>query len=352
MRLSAEGSSWGRLSSGESVELFTLRNGHGLTARVSSFGATLVSLQAPDRQGRLDDVVLGFDGLSDYERNAPYLGSTIGRFANRIRGGRFELAGAAFQLAVNSGPHHLHGGERGFSHRVWRAEPVTEVDRAGVVLCLLSPDGDEHYPGNLEVVVTYWLDDADRLRIDYRGQSDAPTHINLTNHSYFNLCGRGDVLDHLLQLRASRYTPVDATNIPTGLLAAVVGTPLDFTAGKPIGRDIQADFEQLELVGGYDHNFVIDGWDGSLREFGRLTDPVSGRSMALETTCPGVQLYTANFLAGAPARGGGEYRARQGVCLETQFFPDTPNQGHFPSTCLLPGDVWKQTTTYTFSTGG
>ncbi len=349
MHLAVERQSWGRLSTGQSVDLFTLRNAHGLTARVTSFGATLVSLEVPDKRGRIDDVVLGFDNSADYERNHPYFGSTIGRFANRIRGGCFELDGRTFQLAANAGPHHHHGGRRGFSHRVWRAEPTTEADRVGVALYHESPDGDENYPGNLEAVVTYWLDNDNRLRIDYQAHSDAPTHINLTNHSYFNLTGRGDVLDHLLQLQASRYTPIDATGIPTGILAEVAGTPMDFTIAKPVGRDIEDDFEQLSLIGGYDHNFVIDGWDRSLREFARLEDPVSGRTMTLATTCPGVQVYTANGLAVTGARGGGEYHARDGLCLEPQFFPDTPNQSHFPSTRLDPGDVWQQATAFTFT---
>ncbi len=350
MRLAVERQFWGTLSSGESADLFTLRNAHGLTAQVAGFGATLVSLRVPDPRGRIDDVVLGFDEPGDYEHNPHYVGSTIGRFANRIRGGRFELDGISFQLSVNSGPHHLHGGKRGFSHRVWQAEPVTEAGRVGVTLRVLSPDGEECYPGSLESVVTYWLDDDDCLRIDYEARSDAPTHVNLTNHSYFNLRGRGDVLDHLLQLKASRYTPVDDAGIPTGILAEVAGTPLDFTTAKPIGRDIDQDFEHLQLVGGYDHNFAIDGWDGSLRDFAHLEDPVSGRAMTLATTCPGVQLYTANALTAAPARGGGEYHARHGLCLETQFFPDTPNQAGFPATRLDPGDVWQQATTLTFTT--
>ncbi len=352
MRVAVERQYWGALSTGESVDLFTLRNAAGLSARVTTFGATLVSLRVPDREGDIGDVVLGFDDPADYERNRPYFGSTIGRFANRIRGGRFELDGTTYQLAVNNRPHHLHGGRRGFSHRVWQAEPITEADRAGVALRLRSPDGDEGYPGNLEARVTYRLDNDNGLRIDYEAQSDAPTHINLTNHSYFNLRGRGDVLDHIMQLQASCYTSVDATGIPTGVLSEVAGTPLDFTIAKPVGQDIEDEFEQVRLVGGYDHNFVIDGWDGSLRQFARLEDPVSGRTMTLATTCPGVQLYTANFLAELPARRAGEYRARQGVCLETQFFPDTPNHAHFPSTRLTPGDVWQQTTTFTFAATG
>ncbi len=349
MHLAVERQSWGRLSTGEEVDLFTLRNANGLTAQVASHGATLVSLQVPDRQGSLIDVVLGFDNPADCERNSHYIGSTVGRFANRIRGGRFELDGRSYQLAVNNGPNHLHGGRRGFSHRLWQAEPVSEANRVGIVLRRLSSDGEENYPGNLDAVVTYWLDNENRLRIDYQAQTDAATHINLTNHSYFNLRGSGDVLDHLLQLRASRYTPIDASFIPTGALADVAGTPMDFTTAKPVGRDIAAEFEQLKLAAGYDHNFVIDGWDGSLRECARLEEPLSGRVMSVATTCPGVQLYTANFLAGTPARGGGEYGARQGLCLETQFFPDTPNQPHFPSTRLAPGVVWQQATTFSFS---
>jgi len=349
MRLTVERESWGRLSTGEGVDTFTLSNDNGLAARISTFGASLISLRAPDRHGRSDDVVLGCDAPTDYEGDYNYLGSTVGRFANRIAGGRFELAGKSYQLAVNDGANHLHGGRRGFSHRVWQAEPVKDAGRVGVILRLRSHDGDESYPGDLDVAVTYWLNEDDQLAIDYRAETNAPTHINLTNHSYFNLRCRGDVLDHLLQVRAGRYTPIDATSIPTGAIAPVTGTPMDFTTAKPVGRDIEDDFDQLKLGNGYDHNFVIDGWDGSLREFARLEEPVSGRVMTVATTCPGVQLYTGNFLAGAPARGGGDYAPRQGLCLETQFFPDTPNQPHFPPTRLDPGEVWRHSTTFAFS---
>lgn len=343
MSPTVERESWGTLPSGEGVDLFTLRSARGVTARIASYGATLVSLAVPDRRGRVDDVVLGFDDLDQYERNAPYFGSTVGRVANRIRDGCFELDGRTYQLTVNSPPHHLHGGRRGFSHTGWRAEPRREADRAGVVLSLTSPDGDEGYPGNLEAVVTYWLDDAGRIRIEYEARSDAPTHVNLTNHSYFNLGGRGDVLDHVLRLRASRYTPTDAAGIPTGALADVAGTPLDFTTAKPVGRDLDDELR------GYDHNFVIDGWDGALRECARLEETVSGRALTVATTCPGVQLYTAGGLAGTAARGGRVYGASHGLCLETQFFPDTPNRPHFPSTRLDPGEVWRQATSFTFT---
>lgn len=338
-----------RLSNGEVTDLITLRNRRGTTATVSTFGATLVSLRVPDARGTIEDVVLGFDELTSYESNRPYFGSTIGRFANRIRAGRFELDGAVCQVAINSGAHHLHGGQSGFSHRIWQAHEAPDIDDAAVLLTLESPDGEEGYPGRLEVAVTYRLDETDRLHIDYRAAADAPTHVNLTHHSYFNLRGRGDVLDHTLQLRASRYTPVDEARIPTGSIAEVTGTPMDFRGGKALGTDIGADYPQLRLAGGYDHNFVIDGWDGSLREIGRLHDPASGRSMAVATTCPGVQLYTANSLFDVPARGGGTYGPRAGVCLETQFFPDTPNHPHFPTTRVAPGNVWRHRTTFDFS---
>jgi aldose 1-epimerase len=351
MSLTVEREHWGRLSSGEAVDLYTLRDRGGLMAQVTSFGATLASLRVPDRRGSPIDVVLGFDELSAYERNDHYLGSTVGRYANRIRGGRLQLDAKRVQLTVNDGPNHLHGGSNGFSHRPWQAEAIREAGRVGVILRLRSADGDEGYPGNLDVEVSYWVEEGGRLAIAYRARTDAPTHINLTNHSYFNLRGSGDILDHRLQLQARRYTPIDATGIPTGALAEVAGTPMDFTAAKAIGRDIDDAFEQLRLAGGYDHNYVIDGWDGSLREFGRLEDPVSGRVMRVATTCPGVQLYSGNLLAGTPARGGGTYRAREGLCLETQFFPDTPNQTGFPPTRLAPGDVWRQETTFAFTAG-
>ena len=346
---------WGELKDGTEVWLYTLANDSGMQAQISTYGGTIVSLWVPDRYGEAGDVVLGFETLAEYVDHSPYFGCVVGRYANRIARGRFTLDGVTYQLACNDGPNHLHGGEVGFDKRVWSSS-TRESDQGEPVLelSLISPDGDQGYPGTLRVRVSYTLTDANALRIDYEATTDAPTILNLTNHSYFNLSAgqQASVLDHELRLNADRYTPVDDTLIPTGELAPVAGTPLDFRSPRPIGARIEADHSQMQIAGGYDHNFVINGEAGTLRLAARVVDPTSGRVMTVRTTEPGVQLYSANFLPleGLPGKRGLTYGPRAALCLETQHFPDSPNKPHFPSVILRPGKKFCSTTIYAFGT--
>ncbi|HEV7401488.1 MAG TPA: aldose epimerase family protein [Chthoniobacteraceae bacterium] len=327
------------------VDVFTLTNAHGLRARVLTWGATLVSMSAPDRDGKLADVTLGFDDLERYTKPHPFFGSIAGRYANRIGQGRFELDGHTYTLAKNNGANHLHGGVRGFDKRIWKAEP--QGDDA-VRLTYTSVDGEEGYPGTLRVAVTYQLTAADGLSISYEATTDKATVLNLTNHTYWNLAGSGDVLGHELRLNAAHVTAVDPGLIPTGEYQAVAGTPLDFTTAKPLGRDIAA-LKGEGLPGGYDHNFVIDAKPGTLSLAAEVRDPASGRTMRVRTTQPGVQLYTANGLSGVTGRGGQAYGPYGALCLETQHFPDSPNHPNFPTTVLRPGETFKSVTVYEFS---
>lgn len=337
--------------------LVTLTSPGGVTVQVGSYGATLVSVQTPDRDGTLDEIVLGFDGADGWRRNAPYFGSTVGRYANRIAGGQFALAGTSVSLPCNLGAHHLHGGPHGFSHRGWSTRVLDSVpgaasDTVGVTFSLRSPAGDQGYPGAVSAECTYTLDAAGRLTATYRAKSDAPTHVNLTNHSYWNLAGTGQdaseistVDAHELELSAAHFTPTDELGIPTGEVRSVAGTGLDFRTARTLG----AVDGETGNPHAYDHNFVLDAWDGSLRPAALLADPESGRTLGIRTTCPGVQLYTPDFGGDMPgARDGGAYRGRQAVCLETQFFPDSPNQPDFPSTRLDPGQVWEHMTVWEF----
>ncbi len=345
---------FGVMPDGDSVQVFTLTNAHGVQARVITYGAILQSLKVPDRSGALGDVVLGFDDLAGYLGETPYFGALIGRYGNRIGGARFELDGASYVLAANNGPNHLHGGVRGFDKVLWDAEPVQSGSGAGVVFRRTSPAGEEGYPGALTVQVTYTLTDADELVFDYLASTDAPTPVNLTQHSYFNLAGdgSGDVLEHLLTLNASRYTPVDAGLIPTGELAPVEGTPFDFRVPRAIGERIGADDEQIRRGGGYDHNFVLDRGEAGADQMvlaARVEEPTTGRSMEVHTTEPGVQFYSGNFLDGTlTGKGGVVYRRRYGFCLETQHFPDSPNKPGFPSTILRPGEEYRTRTVLEF----
>ncbi len=328
---------------------FTARNNHGLTAKWIARGATLAELHVPDREGRLADVVLGFDDEAGYRSGAnQHFGCTTGRYANRIRGGRFTLDGVAYQLAVNNGPNHLHGGpERGLDKVEWNGEPL--ADGAGVRFTYTSPDGEESYPGTLTLAVTYLLSDNNGLRIEYEATTDRPTIINLTNHSYFNLAGQGagSILDHELWLDADRYTPVDETLIPTGELAEVAGTPLDFRTACSIGSRI-AQLNETP-AGGYDHNYVLNGSAAALRKIAELRDGRSGRVMTVETDQPGVQLYTGNGLQGQTGKHGKTYPRRSALCLETQHFPNSPNQPQFPSTVLRPEETYRHVCVYSFS---
>lgn len=336
---------------GRTVERFTLRGAPGIEAQIITFGGALVSLRAPDRYGRLGDVVVGFDTLSPYLNNPAYIGSLIGRFANRIANGVFSLGGVTYRLARNHGAHHLHGGATGFDKVIWQARPIDSADEPALELTYVSPDGEEGYPGNLSVAVTYTLTADGALRIDYHAVTDRTTVVNLTNHAYFNLSGAGTILNHELQLFASHFLPVDASLIPTGEIRAVSGTVMDFTSPTPIGARIHADDDQLRNgLGGYDHTWVIDGAAGELRHAARLVDPGSGRVLDVLTTQPGIHLYTGNSLDGTlTARNGHVLVKHAALCLETQHFPDAPNRPHFPSTVLNPGKTYRHTTVFRLS---
>jgi aldose 1-epimerase len=341
-------SSFGKTPNGTEVDLYTLSNGR-ITAKVITYGAILTELDAPDKKGETGDVVLGFDDLKSYVAGHPYFGATVGRVANRIAKGKFTLDGKEYKVAVNNGPNHLHGGLKGFDKVVWKAEAVQGKDGAGVRFTYHSPDGEEGYPGNLDVSVTYTLTGDDALHIDYEAKTDKATPINLTNHTYFNLAGagKGDILGHELMLAADKYTPADETLIPTGKIEPVKGTPFDFTTAKLIGKDLK------ELKGnpvGYDVNFVLRGGDGKKPALGaRVVEPKSGRVLEMSTTEPGVQFYTGNFLDGKQEGKGGVYKQYYGFCLEAQHFPDSINQPAFPSVLLKPGQTYRQTTIYKFS---
>jgi aldose 1-epimerase len=344
---------------GQVVERLTLENRQGMKVEILSYGGTIRALWAPDRDGKLANVVLGFADLAGYleagsRSGNPYFGCITGRFANRIAGGVFTLDGATYRLALNDGPNALHGGERGFNARVWEAEEIHAADAAGVRLTRTSPHGEEGYPGSLDVAVTYLLDEENRLRIDYRAETDRPTVVNLTNHTYWNLAGEGsgDIEGHELQLAASHYTPVDATLNPSGDIAPVAGTPFDFTTATTIGTRLRVANPQLLFGQGYDHNFVFDRapGDASLIATVHLHDPGSGRLLTIWTTEPGVQVYTGNYLDGSLVGPSGRtYRQSDGIALETQHFPDSPNRPHFPSTVLRPGEVFTSTTIFALS---
>lgn len=341
---------FGTTPAGEPVELYRLANDSGIGVAVAGWGATLVSVTAPDRDGRPAEVVLGFDALAAYLAPQPYLGATVGRYANRIAGGRFRLGSLVYRLARNEGDNHLHGGGRGFDKVPWRTQERP---------CLLAPDsvafeyvsaaGEEGYPGSLRACVAYSLSPDGALQIDYAASTDAPTVVNLTNHAYFNLAGAGDVLGHRLTIGAGRYLPVDAGLIPTGELAPVLGTPFDFTEARAIGERIAEDHPQLRLAGGYDHCYALDRAQAGLAFAARLVDPHSGRGLEIRTTQPGLQFYAGNRLDGRLAgRGGRRYGPHHGLCLETQAFPDAPNQPGFPSTVLMPGETYRHSTLYRF----
>ena len=339
---------FGRLADGTAVDIYTLTNKAGLEARITTYGAILVSLKLPDRNGLFADVNLGFDGLEGYLGTHPYFGAIIGRYGNRIAKARFTLDGVAYALPPNNNGNTLHGGIRGFDKVVWAAEPVRSADGAGVKLAYLSKDGEEGFPGNLSVTVVYTLTDANELRIDYEAVTDRKTPINLTNHAYWNLKGegRGDVLGHVLRLEADAITAVDsaANLIPTGEIAPVAGTPFDFTAPHAIGERIG------QVEGGYDHNFVLRSGGGTLAAAARIEEPESGRVLEIWTDQPGIQLYTGNFLDGTVVgKGGKAYQKHFAFCLETQHFPDSPNHPNFPSTILEPGQTYRTTTVHKFS---
>jgi len=337
---------------GTPVGIYTLTNAHGLEMRATNLGGIIVSLRVPDKQGRLDDVVLGFDKLDGYLENGPHFGGIIGRYANRIAKARFTLGGTQYPLAANNGPNTLHGGIKGFDKAVWKAEPFENSKGVGLVLTYISKDGEEGFPGNLNVKVTYTLSNKNELTFDYEATTDKATPVNLTQHSYFNLAGEGhgDILGHELTLNASRFTPVDKDLIPTGELRAVKNTPLDFTTSTVIGTRINDKDEQMVLGNGYDHNFVINRKGPGLVLAARVYEPQTGRVLEVYTSEPGVQVYTGNFLDGTlTGKNGHAYQQRNGFALETQHYPDSPNHPDFPSTILKPGQVYRSRTVYKFS---
>jgi len=344
---------FGKTGDGKQVDLYVLSNKNGVEVDITNFGAAVVSLKVPDRHGKTDDVVLGYDDLDGYLHDKSYFGATVGRYANRIAHGKFTLNETTYTLAKNDGENHLHGGVRGFNKVVWEAKDVSTADAAALQLNYLSKDGEEGYPGNLSVQVTYTLTNNNELKIDYAATTDKDTVLNLTHHSYFNLAGqgKGDILQHQLLLHASRFTPVDATLIPTGEIRSVKGTPLDFASATAIGSRIGQDDEQLKLGHGYDHNFVLDGGTGGAPVLAaQVYEPSSGRVMEVWTTQPGIQLYSGNFLNDTiRGKSGSTYQRRAAFCLETQHFPDSPNKPNFPSTILKVGGQFKSSTTYKFS---
>ncbi|MGB7845576.1 MAG: aldose epimerase family protein [Candidatus Acidiferrum sp.] len=339
-------SPFGRLSGGAEIVEYTLHNRNGLSARVINYGATLRELWVPDHGGKLADVVLGFENVEGYAGKQPYFGATIGRYANRIAKGHFSLEGKEYQLAINNPPNSLHGGSVGFDHRVWQGAPVDSAQGASVRFTYVSKDGEENFPGTVTATVTYTLTDENELKLEYTAETDKATPLNLTNHSYFNLAGTSDVLAHVLYLNADTYTPVDATLIPTGEIRSVVNSPLDFRKPAAIGARIG----ELKDIGGYDHNFVVNGKIGTLRLAARVADPVSRRQMEVWTTEPGIQFYSGIHLDGSLAEKGDIAHKKYGaLCLETQHFPDSPNHPEFPTTILRPESLFHSETIYKFS---
>lgn len=344
---------FGKTADGQSVDIYTLRNRHGMEARITNYGGIVVSLTAPDRNHKFADVVLGYNDLDDYMNPPfPYFGAIIGRYGNRIAKGRFTLNGTEYKLAVNNGENHLHGGLKGFDKVVWTAQQIRSATGPALALSYLSKDGEEGYPGNLRVRVVYTLTHNNELKIDYTATTDKDTVTNLTHHSYFNLAGEGngDILAHVIILKAHRFVPTDAGSIPTGELKNVLGTPFDFLIGREIGERINMDDQQLKFGNGYDHTWVVDGRAGTLREAAVVYEPATGRVMQVLTTEPGVQFYTGNFLDGSrPGKSGKPYPRRSGFCLETQHYPDSPNHPNFPTTTLRKGATYRSTTIYRFS---
>ena len=338
---------FGTAKSGEIIYRYFISNSKGMKAGVSNYGANLVNLYVPDKEGKSEDVVLGFDSLEAYYVNESFFGAVIGPNANRIGGASFELEGMNYTLDANDGANNLHSHlELGYHKQIWQAEEGEDY----VKFSLEDDDGSMGFPGNKKISVTYTVTEDNELKLHYHGSSDRNTIINLTNHAYFNLAGHdsGMIYDHKLKLNASHYTPVAAGAIPTGEILSVKGTPFDFLTEKSVGRDIEADHEQLKLVGGYDHNWVIDGADGSLKEIAEVTEETSGRKMKVFTTLPGVQFYAGNFIAKQMGKKGTEYGARSGLCLETQYYPDTANKPNFPSCIFGPGREYDSLTVYQF----
>lgn len=345
-KMSIEKQAFGETKDGKEVDLYTLVNANGLKAKIMTYGGIVTSLEVPDRDGKLADIVLGYDTLDEYIKSNPYFGALIGRFGNRIAKGKFTLKRTEYTLATNNGPNHLHGGIKGFDKVVWDAEAMETEEGPALKLTYTSPDGEEGYPGTLSCTVIYTLTDKNELKISYEAETDKPTVVNLTHHSYFNLAGydSGDILDHKLMINADNFTPVDDTLIPTGEIKPVKDTPMDFTKPMAIGSRIE------QVPGGYDHNYVLNSSDGSLALAASAYDPKTGRLMEIYTTEPGIQFYSGNFLDGTLKGKGAVYNKHTGFCLEAQHFPDSPNKSNFPSVVLKPRKKYTQLTVHKFST--
>ena len=347
---------FGTTPEGKEVQLYCVKNNNGMKVEIINYGGTIVRLFVPDKNGNSSDIVLGLNTLEQYMKESPYFGCIVGRFGNRIANGKFTINGVEYQLATNNAPGdipcHLHGGVKGFDKRVWDAKPILDKQKPGIELHYLSKDGEEGYPGTLDVTVCYRLSEKNELIIEYKATTDKSTPVNLTHHSYFNLKGEGDstILDHILYINADSYTPVDKGLIPTGFILPVINTPFDFQTPKAIGDDINEDNEQLQYGGGYDHNWVLTRDKKGLTLAATLFEPSSGRFMEILTTEPGIQFYSGNFLTGEIiGKSGKPYPYRSGLCLETQHYPDSPNKRNFPSAILDPGEVYQTTTIYKFS---
>lgn len=349
MKLEIVKAPFGQTADG-AADMYTLTNENGVTINITNYGGTIISILAPDKDGTFGDVILGYDSLSSYVAASPYFGSIVGRYGNRIAKGKFTLDGKSYSLVKNNGANHLHGGTKGFDKVMWNAQPMQENDRVGLELTYQSKDMEEGYPGNLSVKVIYTLDNNNDLKIDYTATTDKKTVCNLTNHTYFNLAGSGTILDHQLMIDADAFTPVDSTLIPTGELRPVAGTPFDFKTATAIGARIEQADEQLKFGNGYDHNFVLNNSNGNLRKVATLYEPTSGRLVEVSTTEPGLQFYSGNFLDGSNVgKRNKPYAFRTGMCLETQHFPDSPNQPKFPSVVLEPGKTYATQTVYRFT---
>jgi aldose 1-epimerase len=348
-----EKNSFGKLADGKEITVYTLKNAKGMTAKIIDYGATVVSLTAPDKNGKFADVVLGYDNLEGYVKGTTYFGGIVGRYGNRIGKGKFTIDGKEYQLAVNNGANHLHGGIVGYNKVVWSVDGTAMTkDGPSITLTYVSKDGEENYPGTVKLTAVYTLTNENALSIVYTGTTDKTTVLNPTNHSYFNLTGdmNNTILDHELMINADNITPVDTGLITTGILAPVANTPMDFRTAKKIGKDINAEYEQLKFGGGYDHNWATNNYDKKVRLIATVYEPKSGRLLETLSDQPGVQFYCGNFLDGRVAgKGGIKYAKRTGLCLEAQHYPDSPNKPQFPTTLLKPGETYHQTTIYKFS---
>jgi len=343
---------YGKLSDGREIYQYTLTNKSGATLKVINYGAIVTSLTIPDRNGKFGDVILGYDSLQAYVDDKCFFGAIVGRYGNRIGKGKFKLDGKEYQVTVNEGENHLHGGKLGFNKVMWDARTMQDTAGSAIELTYVSTDGEEGYPGKVTLTVIYTLTDSNELKIEYKGTTDKTTVLNPTHHSYFNLSGsfNNTILDHIVMIDANAITPVDKSLIPTGKLLDVSKTPMDFRTPIAIGAHIDDDFEQLKIAGGYDHNWVLRNYDGKVRTVAEVYEPKSGRLMTVITDQPGIQFYSGNFLDGTGKGKGVTYQKRSGLCLESQCYPDSPNKPEFPSATLKPGEEYHQTTIYQFST--